>query len=65
MSSSHLNQLPLRPTSIGQGDTEENPNNTRAALIRAVRGKYQKVPTSSEDFSVRKQEEIHLEEGIA
>jgi hypothetical protein len=34
----------------------------RAALITSVRGKYAHVPTSSEAFNQRKQEEIELED---
>lgn len=34
----------------------------RKAFIRSLRGKYAFVPTSSEDFGRRKQEEIELED---
>ncbi len=34
----------------------------RKAFIRSLRGKYAFVPTSSEDFARRKQEEIELED---
>lgn len=33
----------------------------RAERVRAVRGKYSFVPTSSDDFALRKQKEIKLE----
>jgi len=33
----------------------------RRAFIRSLRGKYAFVPTSSEDFARRKQEEIEIE----
>ena len=34
----------------------------RQAFIRGLRGKYAFIPTSSEDFARRKQEEIELED---
>ena len=34
----------------------------RRAFIRSLRGKYAFVPTSSEDFARRKQEEIEIED---
>lgn len=34
----------------------------RRAFVRSLKGKYAFVPTSSEDFARRKQEEIELED---
>jgi len=34
----------------------------RAAELRRIQNKYQRLPTSSEDFAARKAEEIELEE---
>jgi hypothetical protein len=38
------------------------PIQSRAELVRSIRGKYARVPTSSEAFIARKREEIALEE---
>jgi hypothetical protein len=35
---------------------------TRPTLVRSIRGKYAHVPTSSDAFAARKQDEIELEE---
>lgn len=34
----------------------------RSKLVRSIMGKYAHVPTSSEDFAARKQEEIEMED---
>jgi len=43
-------------------ETEDSERSRRAALSRAIRGKYAHLGISSDDFAARKAEEIALED---
>jgi hypothetical protein len=51
-----------REAHIAPSPAQRDVQAERAALITSVRGKYAYVPTSSEAFNQRKQEEIELED---
>lgn len=42
-------------------ETSRNPVSGRRELVQAIKGKYRKVPTSSESFMGRKREDLALE----
>ncbi len=51
----------MRATNLNEGQTDTPLTESRYARVRAVRGKYAHVPTSSDAFARKKQEEIEQE----
>lgn len=52
----------VQATNLNEGQTDTPLAESRYARVGAVRGKYAHVPTSSDTFARRKQEEIAREE---
>ena len=57
-----LRERLAREAHIAPSSAQRDVQAERAPLITSVRGKYAYVPTSSEAFNQRKQEEIELED---